>query len=169
MSLLANKALEIAISRIGMKENPIGSNWGFPVQDWLARVGIKEPAPWCMAFAWTCVDDAARALGIANPLPRTGGVMDMYHRMQKSTISGLVRDPQPGDIFLMDLSKNYDRSGPGHCGFVEKGSLSAEKMARSIGIYTIDGNTNAEGGREGFEVERKLRYPRKPIIGYLRY
>lgn len=164
-SALAAKALAIAISRIGVKENPIGSNWGHPVQDYLARVKTHTPAPWCMAFVYTCFDDAAQELGMPCPLICTPGVLDAWHRagdLYKFVVDaggnlGIQRFPQPGDIFLMDLG-----GGKGHCGIIEM-------VTGYPDLGTIDGNTNAEGGREGFEVERKTRHDRKPIIGYLRY
>lgn len=159
-SALALKALELAVARIGTKEDPIGSNWGPNITYWLARVHIFKPAPWCMAFAWSTVDDACQALHMPNPLPCTGGVMDMYHQLQNSKFhSGLlVQLPAPGDIFIMDLGK-----GLGHCGFVET------IFDDHVKLKTIDGNTNADGGREGYEVERKDRHQGKPIIAYIRY
>lgn len=157
MSILAQKALELAIARIGAQENPIGSNWGYPVQEWLGRVHIHQPAPWCMAFAWSMVDDACLELGLLNPLPCTGGVMDM-NRLCINRKGLLVTFPEPGDIFLMDLGK-----GLGHCGFVHT------VYDDHVKLKTIDGNTNANGGREGFEVEYKDRHQGKPIIAYIRY
>lgn len=157
-SALAQKALSLAIAQVGAKENPIGSNWGHPVQGWLARVHITQPAPWCMAFAWSMVDDACQQLGLPNPLPCTAGVMDMYHRLSVNDKGKLVTFPNVGDIFIMDLG-----NGKGHCGFVRTVFDDHWKLA------TVDGNTNADGGREGFEVEYKDRHQGKPIIEYIRY
>lgn len=154
-SALALKALEMAVSRIGMKENPLGSNWGHPVQDWLARVDCHQPAAWCMAFAWCCVDDAAAALGVPNPLPRTAGVLRGW-QMASPAIK-VTSDPQPGDIFIMDLG-----GGLGHCGIVKD-------VPDATALTTIDGNTNNNGSREGVDVEQKSRHQGHPIIGYFRF
>jgi hypothetical protein len=50
--------------------------------------------------------------------------------------------PLPGDIFIMDFGK-----GKGHTGFVE--SVNGDI------IHTIEGNSNDDGNREGYEVCRK--------------
>lgn len=154
-SVLALKALEIAESRIGQKENPLGSNWGHPVQDWLARVGVHAPAAWCMAFGWCCVDDAAKELGVSNPLPCSAGVLHAWQMVD--AVHKITSDPQVGDIFIMDLG-----GGLGHCGLVKA-------VPDAVALVTIDGNTNNNGSREGIQVELKDRHQGHPIIGYLRF
>ena len=146
---LQQKALRVAISQIGQKENPLGSNWGKPVQDYLKAVGINFPASWCMAFVYWCFEQC----GPNNPLVKTGGVLNAWSTADRKY--RVVGDPQPGDIFIMNFGK-----GLGHTGIVEKVDTNF--------IYTIDGNTNDSGSREGIEVCRKQR-PRNKIVGYLRY
>lgn len=146
---LQQKALKVAIGQIGQKENPLGSNWGKPVQDYLKSVGINFPASWCMAFVYWCFEQC----GPGNPLVKTGGVLNAWNTADKKY--RVVGDPQPGDIFIMNFGK-----GLGHTGIVEKVDANF--------IYTIDGNTNDSGSREGIEVCRKQR-TRSKIVGYLRY
>jgi len=157
MSQLSNAALQIAISQIGQKENPLGSNWGHPVQDYLASVGIHFPASWCMAFIYWCFDHAAGQQGLKNPLNKTGGVLAQWGSASEYAKIGHPRSPQEGDIFIMDLG-----GGLGHTGIVEGIGEHGE-------LHTIEGNTNDSGSREGIEVCRKIRQDQKPIIGYLRY
>jgi len=155
MSELSQKALEIAISQLGKEENPRGSNWGKvgdPVPMYLASVGINFPASWCMAFVYWCFDEAAKQLGILNPLPKTGGVLNAWENRPRHR----VKIPQPGDVFIMDLGH-----GLGHTGIVE--------IVHPDDLPTIEGNTNDTGSREGYEVARKVRHDRNPIIGYLRF
>ena len=149
---LSDKTLEIAISQIGKKERPLGSNWGEPVKDYLASVGIGFPASWCMAFIYWCHKNAAECLNISNPAIRTGGVLKAWNDSPKEKKS-LV--PIKGSVFIMDFGK-----GLGHAGIVE--SFDSEF------IYTIEGNTNDTGTREGVEVCRKKR-KRNTIKGYLKY
>lgn len=149
---LQEKALEIAKTQLGKHEDPLGSNWGHPVQDYLLRVGIGFPASWCMAFVYWCFDEAAKELNVLNKLVKTGGVLYAWWNAGDAAKEKI---PQPGDIFIMDFGK-----GLGHCGIVEKVDDNF--------IYTIDGNTNDSGSREGIEVCRKQR-PRNKILGYLRY
>lgn len=133
------KHIEIAIAELGKAEEPKGSNWGTHVQKYLKSVGITFPASWCMAFVYWCVKSAH-----PNPEERglkpTGGVMDQWNSRPALRVS----TPQPGDIFIMDFGK-----GLGHTGFVEK--------VEGPNIHTIEGNTNDEGSREGYEVARRVR------------
>ena len=146
--MLGLKALAIAKTQLGQQEKPLGSNWGVPVRDYLASVGITFPASWCMAFVYWCF----KQIEDAPPLIKTGGVLRAWNEADKKY---RVTDPQPGDIFIMDFGK-----GLGHTGIVEKTDQTF--------IYTIEGNSNDSGSREGIEVTRKQR-PKTKIKGYLRY
>lgn len=169
MSKLSDKTLEIAISQIGETEKPLGSNWGHPVQDYLASVGIHFPASWCMAFMFWCVDQAVKILVKTNeatwisfmqsynPLNHTGSVLRQWQTINPKFKTPEGSAPQPGDIFIMDLG-----GGLGHTGIVE--SINADGT-----LNTIEGNTNDTGSREGVEVARKIRHNAKPIIGYIRF
>lgn len=147
MSTLSLKALSVAKTQLGQQEKPLGSNWGHPVQDYLLSVGINFPASWCAAFVYWCYNQ----VGGTNPLVKTGGVLNHWN----NAVAKRVKDPQPGDIFIMDFGK-----GLGHTGIVEKVDQTF--------IYTVEGNSNDSGSREGIEVTRKQR-PRNKIKGYLRY
>lgn len=147
---LQQQALNIAITQLGKHEDPLGSNWGHPVQDYLRSVNIGFPASWCMAFIYWCFEQAAPG---KNPLVRTGGVLNAWNTADK--VHRVTGEPQPGDIFIMSFG-----GGLGHTGIVEKVDANF--------VYTIDGNTNDSGSREGIEICRKQR-PRKKMLGYLRY
>lgn len=151
-SLLAINALKVAVSQVGKQEDPKGSNWGHPVRDYLASVGISFPASWCMAFVYWCFDQASQASYTGNPLTRTGGVL---HAWDLGGSHRLLINPMPGDIAIFDHGH-----GLGHTGIVESSD--------DINIHTIEGNTNDTGSREGFEVIRKIRR-RDTVKGYLRY
>lgn len=148
MSALSLKALAVSITQLGQHENPLGSNWGEPVKTYLHSVGIDFPASWCAAFVYWCYNQTE----IPNPLVKTGGVLRHWGEADKKY---RVTDPQPGDIFIMDFGK-----GLGHTGIVEKVDTTF--------IYTVEGNSNDSGSREGIEVTRKQR-PKIKIKGYLRY
>lgn len=149
---LSNKALEVAISQIGQQEKPLGSNWGQPVQSYLASVGIGFPASWCMAFVYWCFKRASEEMNVANTAVKTGGVLKAWNEAPKERKS-LV--PIIGSVFIMDYGR-----GLGHTGIVEKFD--------AVNVYTIEGNTNDTGSREGIEVCRKVR-KRSAIKGYLNY
>lgn len=155
MSQLSDRALAIAISQIGQEEKPRGSNWGHPVQDYLAAVGINFPASWCAAFMFWCFSKAAHELLIHNPVPKTGGVLHLYE--ESDGVYRIKSDPKVGDMFIMDLG-----NGLGHIGIIESVDANGD-------LNTVEGNTNDTGGREGFEVARRTRKPQEPIVAYLRY
>lgn len=137
---LAKKTLEIAITQIGVEEIPKNSNSGPEVEIYLKSVGLGKGYSWCMAFVYWCTQKAALQLVVKNPLKRTAGVLDQFN----SRPFLIAFAPQPGDVFIMDFGK-----GLGHTGIVEK----------IVGntVFTIEGNTNNEGGREGYKVCRKKR------------
>ena len=149
---LSEKALAIAVTQIGKKENPLGSNWGEPVQSYLKVVGIGFPASWCMAFIYWCYKNASISLGVTNTAIKTGGVLKAWNTAPKEIKSDV---PSVGSVFIMDFGK-----GLGHTGIVEKFD--------KVNIYTIEGNTNDTGSREGIEVCRKVR-KRSALKGYLNY
>ena len=132
------KHLEIANTQVGLEEEPRGSNWGPHVQKYLKSVGISFKASWCMAFVYWCVK---QAYPTENKLIKTGGVLAQWNKTPKDKRSF---KPSIGSIFIMDFGK-----GLGHTGFVYgiEGDF----------ILTIEGNSNDEGSREGYEVCKRKR------------
>lgn len=150
MSPLAEETLKVATSQLGVQEMPKGSNAGPQVEAYLKSVGLGKGNAWCMAFVFWCVMNASKNKVVINPLKKTAGVLDQWNSKP------LLRQklPQPGDIFIMDFGK-----GQGHTGIVEK--------VVGLKIMTIEGNTNDDGSREGYEVCRRERSI-SSIKGFLR-
>lgn len=144
MTPIAEKALEIARAQIGVSEEPKNSNRGPQVDQYIRSVGL-DPAgkyPWCMAFVYWCFDQAGKAVGVINPMFKTGGVLDQFNKRKNVH---QVQTPRPGDVIILDYG-----AGKGHTGIVE--------MVHENGtVGTIEGNTNDEGSREGYEVCRRKR------------
>jgi hypothetical protein len=152
--MLKEKALQIAVTQLGVQENPKGSNSGKEVNEYLKSVGLGKGFSWCAAFIYWCFNKAALDLKVTNPLIKTGGVLAHWNQADKKY--RVTTSPEPGDIFIMDFGK-----GLGHTGIVESTTASH--------INTIEGNaSDANGGREGYIVTRKSR-PKTSIKGYLRY
>lgn len=140
--------LAIAAKEVGVKEAP--GNRGPKVAEYMKAVGLREGFAWCAGFVSWCVQQTTKATGAVSALKYSAGVLVMWNMNP-----GLrVKDPRPGDIFIMEFSK-----GTGHTGFVT-GVTATE-------IKTIEGNTNDGGSREGDGVYRRTR-KRKTIKGYLR-
>ncbi|MFE3849088.1 CHAP domain-containing protein [Flavobacterium sp. LB3P45] len=138
MSPLSLKALEIAIKQLGVQEIPRGSNAGPAVEKYLKSVGLGKGYAWCEAFVYWCYSEAGKELGVVNPLKKTAGVLDQLNNSKKY----VVKTPQKGDLFIMDFG-----GGQGHIGFVNEAEVNT--------IQTVEGNSNDDGSREGYEVCRK--------------
>lgn len=155
--------IDFAIEELGKQEIPIGSNWGVNVQKYLKSVAITFPASWCMAFVYWCYEQSKVRVTLGqvtyNPLIRTGSVLEQWHeidRQYKLPVKGCI--PQPNDVAIFDHGRGF-----GHTGIVEYSFENGMKF------QTIEGNTNATGAREGFEVERKLHDITEPmLIGFIR-
>lgn len=133
--------IQVAITQIGQEEVPRGSNWGTndkpAVINYLKSVGIGFAASWCMAFVYWCCKQAYPT----NVLVKTGGVLQQWNKILPQYKHST---PKPGDIFIQDHGH-----GMGHTGLVES--------VEGLNIHTIEGNTNDEGSREGYEVCRRVR------------
>jgi len=66
-------SLSVARSYVGVCEDPPGSNRGEHVERFLKLCGIAPPAPWCAAFVYACIAEAAKSSGCANPFAKVEG------------------------------------------------------------------------------------------------
>lgn len=146
-------ALQIAQSQIGIMEQPMGSNRGPEIDQFLRSTG-KNPATgsyaWCAAFVYWCFNEAAKKALMDNPVIRTAGVMDHWNKAGQRQIPRLLMNDafnDPGKIkpgFLFVISSG---GGLGHIGIVEQINAGL--------LTTIEGNTNNNGSREGIGVFRR--------------
>lgn len=165
-SALLAKVLAIAAAEEAkqVREVPRNSNRGPEVDRYLERVGVDPGLSWCCAFVYWCFDEAARSLGVPNPMVKTAGCLDHWNRAPgrgaaRIMASQAVCNPdlvRSGMVFIMDHG-----GGLGHTGLVEKveGGL----------ITTIEGNTDASRTREGggvYRLTRKLVEINKGFIAY---
>jgi hypothetical protein len=166
MATLAELALQIAQSQIGQSEKPIGSNSGPMVNEYLKAVGLPPGYAWCQAFVYWCYAVAAKEQNKPNPVIRTASVHDCWsHIATQATMTKLLKEDalkqpelvQPGDQFILSFGGNA-----GHTGLVE----SVEGTI----IHTIEGNSNTNGSREGYEVVRHQRNINdKALQGFIKY
>jgi len=141
MSEMTKKALAKAVTQLNVSEMPKGTNSGKQVNQYLKSVGLKSGNSWCMAFVYWCFHEAAKELNAVNPLVKTGGVMRQWN---EASSTHRFSQPQVGDIMILDYGK-----GLGHTGIVQQ--------VDGNNIWTIEGNTNDDGSREGYEVARRKR------------
>jgi hypothetical protein len=147
----------IAASHIGVAENPPGSNWGYPYPAiWQEHFGISH-APWCGAFAGSCV------LGAGGHVSSRVRYCPWIEADAKSGTNGFDRweadhqnGVEPGWLVLYC----WDGTGvPEHVGIVE--SLESEVLV------AIEGNTSGTNPSDGGMVARMQR-PYRFTVGYAR-
>lgn len=129
-------AVKFGVSQAGITENPAGSNWGHPVQDWILRTGYSDALPhppWCGCFAHECVvvhGGAAIAVGIRLGF---GPAIIADARAGANGLTAITfSDARPGDIAVY--------WGGEHIGVVRD-------QPRGSVVDTVEGNTSP--GSEG--------------------
>lgn len=149
---VVERALERAIAEAKARVREIGgANCGPRVATYLAAVGLSPGHPWCAAFVSWCFLQAERDLDLLCPIrpsARALGLWEFAHPDQRRS------NPERGAIFIIDHG-----GGLGHCGIVEEVALDW--------LRTVEGNTNAAGGREGDGVYQKSRHRNEINVGYI--
>jgi hypothetical protein len=163
-SPLLARTLEVALSQNGVRETPGTPNRGPVVDQYVRSLGL-DPAggySWCQAFVYWCFDQAATALGAADPCVKTAGVLDHWAKAPQAArvyASAALDDPtlvRPGAVFIIDHG-----GGKGHAGFVTR-------IASGV-IDTIEGNTNLAKSREGDGVYAQSRTIASINVGFIDY
>lgn len=138
---------------INMPRELYNSNSGPWVRSYMDGNEGKQWA-WCMGFVQTIIDQASTSLSLPfqTLMPKTYScdVIGEYGKKKKRLIrnANLRTDPSHikiGDVFLV-VKQPWDWT---HTGIV----IGLDNDL----IHTIEGNTNDEGVREGFEVCRRFR------------
>lgn len=158
---LLTGALNIAISQVGVMEDPPGSNKGEKVEEYLSSVGLDGGNYWCAAFMYWCFQKTCENSGRNNPLVKTG--LCMTHWNNSTALKILAADAannplllKPGQIFIVNTGGTS-----GHTGMIEsiEGGF----------IHMIEGNTNPTGSSNGIGVFRNTRKIAKINRGFLEY
>lgn len=137
------RVLAVAASQIGYRE---GRGNRTPFGRWYGMDGN----PWCAMFVSWCLAAAGSPLP---PIDGASGSASVASLRRWGRRTGrLVTHPQPGDLLLIDHG-----GGAGHMGIVER--VEADGT-----VHTIEGNTDADGGREGREVARRTREIRHNMV-----
>ena len=152
MTPLVLRALEYAIGDIGRGEEG-GNNRGPFVEECLASVDLPPGYAWCCAWLHFCFMRAAVDLAVENPFPKTGSVLRAW-RMAGERYHSKV--PRQGSLGVHDAG-----SGLGHIFFVKEPLIPVNRLV------TVEGNTNAAGGREGDKVATRSRPMSYVNVGYL--
>lgn len=147
----ARKLVVVAASQVGVRETK--PNDGPEIREYLRTTGNKAGDPWCAAFVAWCAKQAFPEGGWL--LPLTASCHALFEAGKKH---GMVyHDPLPNDVMIVYFPT---LSRYAHTGIVTSATPSE--------IHTIEGNTNPNGGREGYGVFERVR-TRSPRIKYLRW
>jgi hypothetical protein len=144
------RALEKAVTQIGVKEYPAGSNWGLQVSAYLRAAGVTFPAPWCAAFVTWCFKRVGYNTGVLYPASVESWVQ------WAPRVGYAVHRPLRGDVVCYDWGTDnwYD-----HIGFVEKVLALRWSAGRFVGLVrTVEGNTSVGNDSNGGQVMRRWRW-----------
>jgi hypothetical protein len=142
---------KIAATDLGLEEAPRGSNKGPELQkffksDDLEMDGKTDGYPWCAAAVSYWVQQWIAANGVKLRAPRIAAVRLFPEWAKKNGLVTTPDRPRVNDIVVFTFS---------HIGVVE--AVRASGSGEVLGIDAIEGNTNGDGSREGFEVARRSR------------
>ncbi len=142
-------ALTVVKGELGVAEEPRGSNRGPRVEEYLASVGLGPGHAWCAAFVSWVLAQVEIAHLVSLPVPHSPWTPDFLQAPGCRLVEGRDVNVAPGMLFLL----HYKRLGRvGHVGFIE--GLDPKNPGC---VLTIEGNSNDDGVREGYEVCRRSR------------
>lgn len=154
------KLAEIAELEIGRHEEPRGSNKGPQIEKYLRATTLAGGGwPWCAAFVCWCVAQWARGTQ-AMPLPLRPTTASAFgfigwakEHARVLPGMGASLDVQRGDIVVYAWS---------HIGIVvTPPQIGAQQF------FSVEGNTDTAGSREGWEVARRPR-KRSDVRAFIR-
>lgn len=145
------KIVQVASQYVGMHE--IGQNAGWDDLRFaahMAECGWQRGQAWCAYFAELVWKEAMPEIWSELDKLFSAGAVATWNRFREADGWICDKHPQPGDAVIWQHWYDNQPTWKGHAGIV----------LRVIGpneIETIEGNTNASGGREGDEVAIKHR------------
>lgn len=147
-------ALSYAMDMEGAREDYVNgrwTNWGPEIKQFLYAAGIDSPAPWCAAFVNWCAEEAAydkNMVSILEDVPLQAYVPSYVEWAELNDRIIDANEAGPGDLFAL-YYPSMERYA--HIGFV------IEVHEDDGWFETIEGNTNDEAAREGYEVAKRSR------------
>lgn len=152
--MTAQKIISMAVSQIGIKEQPANSNKVKYNTEYYGSEVSGSDYPWCCAFVWWVFKHCnASALFYGGKKTAYCPTVENYYKQQGKWYSS----GKPGDMVLFDFSH---KGIAGHIGIVEK--------VNADGSYTtIEGNTGSGNDANGGAVMRRIRY-KSSIRGFAR-
>ena len=153
---LRQRLVEIAKREVGVVEAPAHSNSGKRVKEYQSATNLGGTGwPWCAAFVCWCIREWGRDAEVLDALkltrakfeawrPKTAAAFGFHAWAAKNNLL-VMDDSMENTLHTADLM-TFDMS---HIGIVESD--------RQESVFTIEGNTSANGSREGGGVFAKTR------------
>jgi hypothetical protein len=135
------KVVKTALAEVGTTEEG-GNNRGKRVGEYLASTGLGQGHPWCAAYTKWCFAQNKLDTPGATAWSPSWFPNSKTHWKKGNEATGI----RPADVFGIHYS-NLGRIG--HAGFIE--------YEKDGWIYTIEGNTGNDQGRDGDVVKRSKR------------
>lgn len=153
----AQQVVKIALAELGVKEEG-KANWGPKVKEYLAAADVTVPAAWCAGYVNWVFEKAAEVTGTTSPLEKVPLQAYVQSYVNHGKANGwVVKDTEAraGDLICV-WSSSLQRYA--HIGIVTGWSVDGRRIA------TVEGNTNDEGSREGYEVAKRTRAPSTNVL-----
>ena len=156
--IINDRIIDIASKYVGKKE--LKGNSGFKdkrFEDQMLGVGWEHGWAWCAVFTeliWTLAYQQENSV-IAESLEKifSPSATKTYKNFAKEKKWKVSKTPVKGAIVIWQNYRDDKPHWSGHAGLVE--SLSTNNEGKVM--FTIEGNSNSSGGREGIEVARLAR------------
>lgn len=154
VSELEKKVKEIvsATPPIGVMEQPVGSNRGPEVDEYLEYCKAIPPEWWCAAFVSYHIHKAAESLPLTPRWPKYAYCDDIFHWAEKHSL--LMDEPLVPSVFLIpNPNPNSDRKYV-HTGIVIAYDATTRKLS------TVEGNANDNHSTNGvgvFKLSRTMK------------
>jgi hypothetical protein len=142
-----------------VREQPIGSNTGPEVRQYLEYCGIHEPAWWCAAFVSFQINQGSLRAQIPSNWRALANCVDIFNWAKKHNL--LLSEPGVPSVMLIPGNPRKHQRKYAHTGFV------VEYDSRTQMITTVEGNSNNDGSNNGIGVFR-LRRKVKPGMKFVR-
>lgn len=157
--------VEVAKKYLGMKENP-GNKFDDStiLGQALHKAGQKDGEAWCAYFCEAVFCEAYPDRNTELRQLFSASAVQTFKNFKEA--SHLINElPMSGNLVVWQKYKEGKETWQGHIAIIDS-------VNNDGSFYTIEGNTNSEGSREGDSVQRKLRKMIKTdnglnIIGFI--
>jgi hypothetical protein len=144
---IGDKLAAIAESQIGTQEDAQHQNRGSAILKYQEATNLGGQGwPWCAAFVDWCLLQLSRMIGMQFTRPQTASAFGLIDWGKEQNLlvfaAGSNYDPKRGDLVVYNFS---------HCGIVADVDLAGKTF------HALEGNSNIDGSRDGYEVVRHAR------------